>query len=326
MPVHYENGVATAPETVVTAKMTPQAKRRLAQRQTAAFNQARARGDRYFYFDGDWYNTKKKGESDAYWAKHFKDNTTGGGSANVQTSVGGTWKGKQGVEGCYDDNGKWMTFSNNSNSGPVEARGNNHSNARGYIKADLPTDEIITKSGTDRGKQTTNTRTGITVGSPIQLTEEERQNNTNNTSNINWDAADLVDALMPTNAVVNLISKGWNKLTGGTYEPFISKSGFNPFGYAKDASNGNVLGLGLRGFDAWSTLGAPGFGTIIEAPATATQKLLPATQKLLPAKINYLPNSQLTRQSINNILKTRIAIKPNPYPFFGANLAIQANE
>ena len=23
MPVHYENGVATAPETVVTAKMTP---------------------------------------------------------------------------------------------------------------------------------------------------------------------------------------------------------------------------------------------------------------------------------------------------------------
>ena len=52
--------------------MTPQAKRRLAQRQRNAFNKARAAGHRYFYFDGNWYNTKKAGESDAYWVHILK--------------------------------------------------------------------------------------------------------------------------------------------------------------------------------------------------------------------------------------------------------------
>lgn len=248
----------TTPTFVVTAKMTPQAKRRLAQRQRNAFNKARAAGHRYFYFDGDWYNTKKAGESDAYWGAHFKDNTTGAGASNVQTSVGGMWRGKQGVEGRYDDNGKWMTFSNNSNSGPVEARGNHHSNMRGYIKADLPTDNIVSTNGTNRGRSTTNTRTGITVGNKPQLTDEERQNYPRRNPaptyrNMNWDAADFVDALMPINATLNLVSAA----TDSDYTPYVMRSGFNPFGYSKDAVEGSASGLLDRSIKAATVLGLP---------------------------------------------------------------------
>ena len=289
--------MAVLPEVVVTAKMSPQAKKRLAQRQTAAFNEARAKGHRYFYFNGDWYNTKKKGESDAYWAKHFKDNTTGGGSSNVQTSVGGEWRGKKGVEGTYGDDGKWITFTNASNSGPVEARGNKHNTMRGYIKADLPTDTIVTTTGTDRGKQSTNTRTGVTVGSKIKLTEKEKQNiphrNPAPTArNINWDAADFVDALMPTNALVNLGSRLWNQATGGEYQSTIAKSGFNPFGWAKDSGNfvkdpntGDLVNLALRGVDAYTTLGMPGTSKAIDKMGT---KWAPKMTQL-SSKSTYIP-------------------------------------
>lgn len=344
--------------TVVAKRMTPQqARRSRAKRQMEAWNKARAAGNRYFYFDGAWYNTKKAGESDAYWGAHFKDNTTGAGASNVQTSVGGMWRGKQGVEGRYDDNGKWMTFSNNSNSGPIEARGNHHSNMRGYIKADLPTDTIVNTKGTNRGRSTTNTRTGVTVGNKPQLTDEERQNYPRRNPaptyrNMNWDAADFMDALMPNNAISNLIYDAWDSATGGDYNPFIARSGFNPFGYAKDMINKDALGLTLRGIDAYTTLGMPRANQalaklsntltpkqFISRPlnymfkprginvGTSATKALPQT-KMLPSPIKQLPSpvqqlpSYASKQLPSYASKQTIEILPNTIP--GLNNSGQA--
>ena len=47
-------------EIVITAKLTPSAKRKAAQRQIDAFRKARAAKQRYFYLNGKWYTTQKK--------------------------------------------------------------------------------------------------------------------------------------------------------------------------------------------------------------------------------------------------------------------------
>lgn len=257
----------------ITAKLTPQAKRRAAARQKAAFDAARARGDRYFWFQGDWYNTKKAGESDKYWATHFKDNSKGAGASNVLTNVGGTFKGKKGRNGTYNSEGKWITFTGKSNAGPVQARGDRYNEHRGWVNADQPTDPIIISSGTNRGNRTTNTRTGVTVGNRIKLTAKEksnypRRNPAPTARNMNWDAADFVDALMPSNLIGNAVDAAVSKVQGYDYVPGIARSGFNPFGYAKDLSTGNAGGLALRGIDAYATLGAPGSSKVIDMGAT----------------------------------------------------------
>ena len=177
--------------------------------------------------------------------------------------------GKKGVNGTYDDNGKWITFTARSGAGPVQARGNHYSDHRGWISADLPTDKIITRNGTDRGKQTTNTRTGVTVGNQISLTDKERANyrhyNIAKTAgNANWDATDFADIFMPNNAIGQLGGYLYDQVTGRHYQPSTAKSGFNPWGLAKDMSQGNALSVGLRGFDTWSTLGAPGATSFID--------------------------------------------------------------
>lgn len=74
----------------------------------------------------------------------------------------------------------------------------------------------------------------------------------------NFNAAGLVDALMPTNAISNFVKMGADKLMGEHYTPETYVSGFNPFGYVKDFNEGNYGNLGFRGLDAYLTLGAPG--------------------------------------------------------------------
>jgi hypothetical protein len=69
---------------------------------------------------------------------------------------------------------------------------------------------------------------------------------------------------LPTTAVGNAFDAAWKTVSGGTYTPRVYKSGFNPFGYAEDAVNGNALGLGLRGLDLWASLGSPGAKEIID--------------------------------------------------------------
>lgn len=92
---------------------------------------------------------------------------------------------------------------------------------------------------------------------------------------------------MPTNAIVNLVSQGWNNMVDGEYKPFVTKSGFNPFGYTKDATNGDILGLGLRGIDAYTTLGMPGVGQAIDKFGT---RFAPKIAEL-SAKSAYIPQS-----------------------------------
>ena len=66
----------SAPEVVVTAKLTQQAKQRKMNRQIAAFNKARAAKQRYFYLDGKWFTTQRKGESKEQWWNNTVDNIT----------------------------------------------------------------------------------------------------------------------------------------------------------------------------------------------------------------------------------------------------------
>lgn len=84
----------------------------------------------------------------------------------------------------------------------------------------------------------------------------------------NFDAADFVDAIMPTNAIGNFVGMGVDALTGNDYTPTTYVSGFNPFGYAKDTSNGSVGKLALRGLDAYTTLGMPGASKAIDKLGT----------------------------------------------------------
>ena len=70
---------------------------------------------------------------------------------------------------------------------------------------------------------------------------------------MNWDAADFVDALMPINATFNLVSEA----TDSDYTPYVMRSGFNPFGYSKDAVEGSASGLLDRSIKAATVLGLP---------------------------------------------------------------------
>lgn len=279
--------MATLKQVNVVSKLTPQARRRLAQRQKEAFDKARALGHRYFYFNGDWYNTRKAGESAKQWAQNFKDNTTGAGSSRVQTNVGGYFKGKKGKYGRYDDNGNFIEFKNSSNSGSIELKGNNHSNARGWIDADIPTDKIVRGTGTDRGQSSTNTRTGVTIGKKPKLVPVQKDNRISRVPVKNWDAADFIDLMMPSTLIGNAVNAGINGLTGGKYHPFISKSGLNPIGFGKDLVTGNGLGIAERAIDAYTTFGMPGAGRAIDKLGTAAAP----TMNQLSSKSAYIPKA-----------------------------------
>lgn len=205
----------SAPVAVVTAKLTQQAKQRKNNRQIAAFNKARAAKQRYFYLDGKWYTTQRKGESKEQWWDNTVDNITGAGSHNVQTDISAGWENRRRGQYAKGSDGKvvWVEFTGNSNAGPLGARGPYYNDRLGYVEADIPTDNIKYDRGTDRGKSTTNTRTGVTIGKP-------------------GDAADSVNAIMPTNAIANVVSYIFDKIIGSTYVPIIVSSGLIPFGYA----------------------------------------------------------------------------------------------
>ena len=78
------------------------------------------------------------------------------------------------------------------------------------------------------------------------------------------DAASFADAILPTNAIGNAFDYAVDQFTGDKYTPAIHRSGFNPFGYAQDAANGNVGGLLVRGVDTYASLGAPGMSEGID--------------------------------------------------------------
>lgn len=140
-----------------------------------AFNKARNNGDRIFWYKGKTYNTmssKEKNDSKLrkQWAQTHKDNSTSGGSNNVQTDVGlsGGWKGVKGANaGRFDSNGNWIRLTEHSDA-PVAARGDNVTQHLDYAPIDKPTDSIYTyvAPGTDRGKGTSNLTTGVAVGMP----------------------------------------------------------------------------------------------------------------------------------------------------------------
>ena len=138
-----------------------------------AWNNARNAGNRYFWYNGKTYNTKKQGESDAYWGTHFRDNSTSGGADNIQTDVGlsGGWEGEEGANiGRYNSQGQWIRSKQNTLATPSNAvygaRGDNteQSNYKIFAPIDRPIDQIQYHTGTNKRIQTTNTRTGMTVG------------------------------------------------------------------------------------------------------------------------------------------------------------------
>lgn len=99
---------------------------------------------------------------------------------------------------------------------------------------------------------------GMNVEKAPKITNDNTKKDNMSKVAQNFNAAGLVDALMPTNAVSNFIKMGADKLMGEHYTPETYASGFNPFGYVKDFNEGNYGNLGLRGLDAYLTLGAPG--------------------------------------------------------------------
>ena len=108
------------------------------------------------------------------------------------------------------------------------ARGQYYNDHLGYVEADVPTDNIKYGRGTDRGKSTTNTRTGVTIGKPGDDGKAERAKTNRQASQEadqkagNWDAADFVDVIMPTNAIANGVLYIFDKMTGNTYVPMIA--------------------------------------------------------------------------------------------------------
>lgn len=266
----YWGGVA--PEVIITGKMTRQAKQRAANRQLQAFKKARAAKQRYFYLDGKWYTTQKKGETKEQWWNRTVDNVTASGSHNVQTDMSQGWE--NGNAGQYakgaDGKVRWVKFTGNSNAGPVGAREAEYNPNLGYAQPDFPNDQIQITEGSDRGKAGKNTRTTITIGKPGNDGQAERLKTNREVSQEadqkagNWDAADFVDAILPTNAIANGVSYAIDKMTGSDYTPYIAKSGLNPFGYAKDMAKGNIGNLLMRGIDAYATLGAPGLSEGID--------------------------------------------------------------
>ena len=147
-----------------------------------AFNKARNNGDRIFWYKGRTYNTmtsKEKNDSKLrqQWAKTHKDNSTSGGSNNVQTDIGlsGGWKGVKGANaGRFDSNGNWVRLTEHFNA-PVAARGNNVTQHLDYAPIDKPTDEISTYTpGTDRNQFSANETTCLIVGNPYMVSNPKK--------------------------------------------------------------------------------------------------------------------------------------------------------
>lgn len=139
-----------------------------------AFNKARNNGDRIFWYNGRTYNTmsaKEKNNSKLreQWAQTHRDNSTSGGSTNVQTDIGlsGGWQGVKGANaGRFDSKGNWVRLTQHSDA-PVAVRGDNVTQYLDYAPIDMPTNQIKTQdSGTDRNQSHSNLTTGLTVGKP----------------------------------------------------------------------------------------------------------------------------------------------------------------
>lgn len=143
---------------------------------TSKFNAARARHERYFWYNGKTYNTLKAGEDPKEWAAKFEDNLTAGGSKSNQYDVGksGGWEGVKGAKaGRYNSKGEWVTFDENAGherTAVPQSRGDEKPNGyRGYLPVDKPTDEVVVVGkGSDRGKTTANLTTGVVIGQTPQ--------------------------------------------------------------------------------------------------------------------------------------------------------------
>ena len=131
-----------------------------------AFDAARAKGDRYFFYNGKTFNTMKKGEDSATWAKNFKDNLTSGGASNVQTSINRGWTGKGASHGRYNSKGEYVKFEKASDAGPLAVKGDNINNNgnKGWGYADTPDEAVNLGTGDNRRTHTANGVSGVEIG------------------------------------------------------------------------------------------------------------------------------------------------------------------
>lgn len=301
----------SAPEVVVTAKLTQQAKQRKMNRQIAAFNKARAAKQRYFYLDGKWFTTQRKGESKEEWWNNTVDNITGAGSHNVQTDISAGWENRRKGQYAKGSDGKvrWVEFTGKSNAGPVGARGQYYNDHLGYVEADIPTDNIKYGRGTDRGKSTTNTRTGVTIGKPGDDGKAERAKTNRQASQEadqfvgTADASDMADAILPDSQAMSAMDAAIAKASGEEYTPTIHPSALNPMGYAKDLAKGNYKNLALRLFGLYTILGSPGLSKGIDYLGTRfAPKIgsISAKSRYIPKRANT-PSGELSAWNQNSL-------------------------
>lgn len=285
------------------------------------WQEARNKGLATFSWKGNDYNTKKAGESDAAWAKVLKGrgNTAIGAKAQyrvhykgqdatVNERTGQVQKVNGGGFYATDTSGKrlksgfktreeamaWIRKNTNNKGGRVFSEQKQTSTPYADQSAKASGRVKVTAGGTNNGtttsRKTNNRGTTITVGKAPkgEQRKDYRPNGAKNTDGVskvarNVSAGQFVDALLPTTAIGNAFDAAWKTISNGTYTPRIYKSGFNPFGYAEDAVNGNALGLGLRGLDLWASLGSPGAKEIIDQMGT---KFAPRITNL--GKVTYL--------------------------------------
>ena len=126
-----------------------------------------------------------------------------------------------------------------------------YGNYLGY-QSDPKLQNKVSRAGRERQNK------GMNVEKAPKVTNDNAKKDNMSKVAQNFNAAGLVDALMPTNAISNFVKMGADKLMGEHYTPETYASGFNPFGYVKDFNEGNYGNLGFRGLDAYLTLGAPG--------------------------------------------------------------------
>lgn len=298
----------------------------------AAFDAARAKGLATFSYKGNDYNTRKSGETEEQWARNVlkgRGNTVAGSRAQgrvhykgqdavVNERTGQVTKVNGGGFKIIDSKGKLVKGGFRTQAEADAYRKKNHitglikneqrQTSTAYsdqsAKASGPTK--VVGRGSNQGRTTTrktnNNGTSITVGKsdpkPSGAVAQRKTRTGDNikaneaTSFIN--AADFFDAISPTTAIANGIAAGVNNLAGAEYKPFVAQFGLNPFGYAKDITEGNLGNLALRGIDTYALAGSPGL-------AEGTDWLLTKTAPRLRPVTNarYIPKGGVENGTLN---------------------------
>lgn len=298
----------------------------------AAFDAARAKGLATFSYKGNDYNTRKSGETEEQWARNVlkgRGNTVAGSRAQgrvhykgqdavVNERTGQVTKVNGGGFKIIDSKGKLVKGGFRTQAEADAYRKKNHitglikneqkQTSMAYsdqsAKASGPTK--VVGRGSNQGRTTTrktnNNGTSITVGKsdpkPSGAVAQRKTRTGDNikaneaTSFIN--AADFFDAISPTTAITNGIAAGVNNLAGTEYKPFVAQFGLNPFGYAKDITEGNLGNLALRGIDTYALAGSPG---LAEGTDWLLTKTAPRLKTVTSAR--YIPKGGVENGTLN---------------------------